>query len=168
MNITQEHLNYKDMKIYIGIDPGSVSGSIAFLKYDNDQLVEIGDMQFGKHTPKEWFEAIYSLGDDECFCVVESVHSMPKQGVTSAFTFGKNAGMIEMALIASKIPYQLITPHTWMKAYGMRRNKKESKTEWKKRLRERLQQLMPELKVTNANADAYLIALYCANEKRNG
>jgi flagellar motor switch protein FliM len=69
-------------------------------------------------------------------------------------------GHIEMALTAAAIPFEKVTPQKWMKFYGMKKDKNETKTEWKKRLRERLQQLMPDITVTNNNADAYLIAYY--------
>ena len=76
-------------------------------------------------------------------------------------SFMKNVGHIEMALLALNIPFKEVTPQTWMKYYGMRKEKTESKTEWKRRLRELLQRIMPDVKVTNDTADAILIANYC-------
>lgn len=45
--------------------------------------------------------------------VLENVHAMPKQGVTSSFNFGRGFGLWEMGLIALKIPYTLVAPQTW-------------------------------------------------------
>jgi len=157
------------MKSYIGIDPGSSSGAVAWLDIEfdcNDNRV-IGEVivwrdcfEFNKHTLQEWFAKLKDIDHGKTVAVLEKVHSMPGQGVVSATTFGKNVGHIEMALTAASIPFREVTPQTWMKYYGMKKDKDESKTEWKRRLRERLQQLMPDLKVTNNNADAYLIAYY--------
>jgi hypothetical protein len=48
-----------------------------------------------------------------------------------------------------------------MKFYGMKKSKTESKTDWKRRLKEKAQQLYPDTKVTADMADAMLIARYC-------
>jgi len=48
-----------------------------------------------------------------------------------------------------------------MKFYGMKKTKTESKTDWKRRLKERAQQLYPDMKITNDMADAILISHYC-------
>ena len=37
----------------------------------------------------------------DCFAVIEQVHSMPKQGVSSTFKFGKMAGWVEAAIGAN-------------------------------------------------------------------
>jgi len=147
---------------YLGIDPGGSSGGMALLTVDGDGIIGRHYIEFSKNTLKEWYDWLehFKEGDIAVFCVLEKVHSMPKQGIVSATTFGKNVGHIEMALTAASIPFREVTPQTWMKYYGMKKDKDESKTEWKRRLRERLQQLMPDLKVTNNNADAYLIAYY--------
>ena len=46
---------------------------------------------------------------------LESVHAMPKQGVTSMFTFGENFGFWKGVLRACCIPYILCTPQRWQK-----------------------------------------------------
>jgi len=159
-------------KAYIGIDPGSVSGCIAVIYIDeNGNICEKETIEFAKHTTKEWFDKLHIVkGRDyletlrplDCFAVLEKVHTMPKQGVVSAGTFMKHGGHVEMALLVLEIPFKEVTPQTWMKHYGMKKDKVESKTEWKRRLRERLQRIMPDFKVNNSNADAMLIAYYAA------
>ena len=47
--------------------------------------------------------------------VIESVHAMPGQGVSSMFNFGMGFG-IWLGILASKsIPYELVTPQRWKK-----------------------------------------------------
>jgi len=44
---------------------------------------------------------------------------MPGQGVSSVFSFGKSAGIIEGILAAEKIPMVLVTPQKWKKRAGI-------------------------------------------------
>ena len=141
-----------------GIDPGSQSGAIAFL-FEKESPITI---QFSKITTKEWFEILSTIAHKyECEVVLEKVHGMPGMSVVAISSFMKNVGHIEMALLALNIPFKEVTPQTWMKYYGMKKEKTESKTEWKRRLRELLQRIMPDVKVTNDTSDAILIANYC-------
>jgi len=159
------------MKCYIGIDPGSVSGCIAIIYLDDSGNIKGTDtIEFAKHTTMEWYDKLEGCirGDflkefktpPDCFAVLEKVHGMPGMGVRSISVFMKNVGHIEMALLALRIPFKEVTPQAWMKHYNLKKKKEESKPDWKRRLRERLQRMMPEFKVNNNNADAMLIARY--------
>ena len=67
---------------YIGIDPG-VNGGCAILDDDMGLTVH--------RCPKDvkgMSEALYSFQFEECYAVIEKVHSFPGQGVVSTFTFG--------------------------------------------------------------------------------
>ena len=145
---------------FMGVDPGGSSGAIAVIGVDiaSNEIIGMAHNEFSKRTLKEWYNFI--KGWDITHCVVENVHSMPRQGIVSAMKFGQNLGQIEMALTAAEVPFEKVTPQKWVKFYGMKKDKDESQTQWKRRLRERLQQLIPSLKVTNNIADAYLIAYY--------
>lgn len=146
------------MRNYVGIDPGGSSGAIAVITIHKGEIVSHKCIYFSKSTLWEWFE--FLLHSDPLWAMVENVHSMPGQGVSSAMKFGVNVGHIEMALTAAEVPFDKVSPQKWMKFYGMKKKDNETKTEWKKRLRERIQQIIPDLKVTNNNADAFLIAYY--------
>lgn len=150
------------MTTYIGIDPGGSSGAIAFLTVDEDKKpIFTYTIEFSKNTTKEWYTELKDLvTGNYCKACLERVHGMPGMSVVAISSFMKNVGHIEMALLALDIPFTEITPQTWMKHYGMKKEKDESKTEWKKRLREHLQHIMPEFKATNDVADAMLIAYY--------
>jgi Holliday junction resolvasome RuvABC endonuclease subunit len=147
---------------YIGIDPGSCSGCIAILTVNElNEIVFYYTIEFSKMTTKEWFKELKELTEGETNSVIlEKVHGMPGMNVTAISSFMKNVGHIEMALLALNLPFKEVTPQSWMKHYGMKRKEGETKTEWKRRLRELLQRTLPGFNVTNDTADAMLIAYY--------
>jgi hypothetical protein len=134
----------------------------------------------------EWFRTLAGLV--QVYAVIEKVHSMPSQGVSSSFTFGKNYGFLRGCLTAAGIPFEEVTPQVWMKALGVpprRVGKKqkakkkgkwvvqeiggESKAEYKLRLLSIAQQKFPQLPLWReprskgkqlAVCDALLIAYY--------
>lgn len=162
------------MRAYIGIDPGA-NGSAAVLT--EDKLIHI--IRFNKSTEKEIWEFFrdMSFNYDECFCTLEQVGAMPGQGVSSMFSFGDSVGFIRGILTASGVAFEHKTPRVWQKALGIsprliERNaakqiiKEESKTDFKRRLKEKAEQLFPTVKVTLDVADALLIAEF--NKRTRG
>lgn len=91
---------------------------------------------------------------------IEVVHSMPKQGVASTFTFGQFYGYVQMAVVAHKIRYKDVLPSKWQQALGVKSKKDESYADHKRRLKGKAQQCFPTAKVTLKNADALLLAEY--------
>jgi crossover junction endodeoxyribonuclease RuvC len=59
--------------------------------------------------------------------VVEQVHAMPRQGVSSTFSFGKACGMIEGVVAARGLPIAWVTPQRWKKAMGVTADKNSSR-----------------------------------------
>lgn len=109
--------------IYIGIDPG-LKGSLAIIGGNTPVA-----FPFDKQTYLFELRSVRAYCDkfkDECICCIEQVHSMPKQGVTSSFNFGKNYGWILGALEANNIPYQEIPPQRWKKEFGLNSDKVRS------------------------------------------
>ena len=107
-----------------------------------------------------YFSADYC--GDQTFCLIEKVHAMPGQGVTSMFTFGMNYGALRMALVCHGIPFEAVTPQKWQREFGLVFPRKLglTPTEKKNRHKARAQELFPSLKVTHATADALLICEY--------
>ena len=91
-------------------------------------------------------------GADHIF--IEKVHAMPKQGVSSTFTFGRGYGQLEMACAWAKIPVTRVTPATWQRSLGCLSKGDKNVT------KARAQELYPQIKMTHAIADALLIATY--------
>lgn len=75
------------------------------------------------------------------------------------FSFGRNTGHLEMALIANDIPVCRVTPVKWQNAALVSTPKKRLMTpaQWKNHLKAEAQRRFPAVKVTLANADALLI-----------
>lgn len=133
--------------IFIGIDPGQ-SGGIAMVTDKGE-----GAAWKMPETEQDVFDLLRELmALEDTKAVIERVHSMPKQGVSSTFKFGMGYGGLRMALIASRRPWQDVTPQKWQKDLGCLTggDKNVSKT--------RAQQLFPNLKITHAVADCLLIA----------
>ena len=58
--------------------------------------------------------------------IIEKVHAMPRQGVTSSFQFGRNFGGIETLsyIFSKRVDY--VAPAIWKKSLGLGQSKKES------------------------------------------
>ena len=156
----------KDLpNIYIGVDPGA-SGGLASLI---NGPIHICPMPDTERDIWEWFRQVSFkgvLGSQPIFAIIEKVHAMPGNGVSSMFRFGQNYGFLRACLIASNIPFDEVTPQAWQKALGIpKRGKTERKPEFKNRLKAKAQQLFPDIKVTPATADALLISEYCKRRK---
>lgn len=102
----------------------------------------------------------------EMFFALEKVSAMPKQGVTSMFSFGMNYGSWNTILDILEIPYILVPPQTWMKEILGSFPKGESKP----RALAYIQRRFPQLNVKKSQTgviDALCIALY-ARYKHTG
>jgi crossover junction endodeoxyribonuclease RuvC len=144
--------------LYLGIDPGSSSGCLCLLGKHSEF---IKCLELSKYNESEVFDFLEKHKSNTIFAFLEKVHSMPGQGVSSAFKFGENYGFLKGVLVSLRIPFNEVQPSSWMKFYGMKREKEESKPQWKKRLHMRAKQLFPDMKLTRDMADAVLISYYC-------
>jgi crossover junction endodeoxyribonuclease RuvC len=113
--------------IIVGIDPGN-NGGIALLHGDRliyaDHLPIVGKTLSG-HLLNNWFADIEP--DTPAMVVVEQVHAMPKQGVSSTFNFGKAVGIIEGVIAARNLPLFWVTPQRWKKSIGVTADKNTSR-----------------------------------------
>lgn len=112
---------------YIGIDPG-FSGAWGMIDHNN-QYIGCGDMH---HTDKYvltqlvFAEIIDNLHGDDCEVVVETVHSMPKQGVASSFKFGVAYGGAVALAERLHCAWHMATPQLWKKALKLDSDKQKS------------------------------------------
>jgi crossover junction endodeoxyribonuclease RuvC len=58
--------------------------------------------------------------------VIEAVHAMPRQGVSSSFQFGRMLGGIEALVYATGARVEYVTPAAWKKALGLSTEKQAS------------------------------------------
>lgn len=143
---------------FLGVDPG-VSGGLVVLDHAGHVVVARKMPETDRDLLDFLNNAFGYNYETPVFGMVERVHSMPKQGHNGAFTFGRNIGALHMALTASEIPFDLVTPQMWQRVMGCltKGDKNVSKR--------RAQQLFPRQPITHAIADACLIAEYCRRTK---
>ena len=142
--------------ITIGIDPGK-GGGIAFIRD--------GGLAHAFKCPSTPEEAVKIIkqetkGFRKKRAVIEKVHSMPRDGVVSAFSFGRNYGEWLGILAALRISVAHVRPQEWQKFYGKLPKEKKSR---KHKLKNLAFELYPGAKNTLATADAILIGHYFLN-----
>lgn len=144
--------------VYMGIDPGT-KGGIYVLNSSNEI---IHSCRFSKSTNHDIADFVYLLNKYLCVAVLEKVHAMPNQGVSSTFKFGEAYGTIKGILTAFGIVYHEVTPRLWQKAIGIpAKTKTQSKSQHKQTLKATAQRLFPQEKVLLETADSLLMAYYC-------
>ncbi len=105
-------------KIICGIDPG-LKGGIGFITLDG-KVRDFASMPVLKNGTKSVVDAhgvahlLRTYKPD--YVAIEKVHAMPKQGVTSVFTFGRGLGIIEGVLATLQMPYIDVNPQCWQKS----------------------------------------------------
>lgn len=137
--------------ILCGIDPGQ-SGGIAML---GQEFVEA----FPMPDTEDDICAILREFPIQC-AFLEAVTPMPKQGLGSTWKFGQHYGMLRGMLAALKIRREFVRPQVWQKALGIPKRGGKTQTEHKNVLKQRAQEVYPQLHITHATADALLIARY--------
>lgn len=121
-------------QLILGVDPG-LSGALALLNPVTGEIPAIIDtptllIKRGSSRRKVDLFMLNSFLDayhkDILFSVIEEVHSMPNQGVTSTFTFGKAFG-IAVGMIASyNLPIYFTPPAVWKGSMDLSSNKLDS------------------------------------------
>lgn len=146
---------------FLGVDPGC-DGAAALIG-SNGTLIAL--LAFGSSTEADIARSVEEWTRwGKVFGVLEEVHSMPGQGVSSTFKFGRAYGFIRGVLITAGIPFDDATPQKWQRELkcltGGDKNISKAKA----------QQLFPGVKVTNKTSDSVCIAEYCRRlyHQRNG
>lgn len=147
--------------VIIGVDPGC-SGSLVAVDYKTGDFVGhliMPTIKVGSKTRvdaasiKHWLNELPTIHH----AYIEQVGAMPKQGVSSMFTFGHAVGTVVGVIVGSGIPVTFLTPQSWKKTAGLIGSEKDA-------ARSRAIQLYPNLKELSAIgkgqaiADALLIA----------
>lgn len=102
----------------IAIDPGK-SGAVAHLHPDG-RFCCVHDMPDSASGLAALIRELISASNTTVMhAILEQVHAMPGQGVTSMFTFGKGVGVIEGVLAYARIPCEQISPQKWKREMGL-------------------------------------------------
>jgi len=104
-------------KIYVGFDPGK-TGALAAITEDGTCTTALpfplsGDNELDITELTKWLKVLQEQGT--VYAIIEKVHAMPGQGVTSMFSFGMTTGMLHGMLAALGIPRFLVSPQAWKK-----------------------------------------------------
>lgn len=149
--------------IYIGIDPGSVSGALGALDHQGNYLEAFDIEHKDKHILALVFKSrILSIVDPKegAEICMEQVHSMPNQGVSSTFSFGRAVGVISAVCELTRYNVHLVSARKWKAHFHLSADKNESL--------DMARYLWPEAKLTlkkhGNKAEALLIAEYLRHE----
>ena len=115
-----------DELIVVGVDPG-LGG--AFAAVSDSRLVGLWDMPIevmslsSKKRNRVNAAGVAALMKDigrygSVRVVIELVHAMPQQGVSSVFSFGDSFGVLRGVMAALNLPCQFVTPQQWKKKMG--------------------------------------------------
>lgn len=104
----------------IGIDPGA-KGGVGVVKISQGH--EISAL-YGRTFPSlDQMPSFINMLDcnflsdtaPAIYCFIEKVHAMPKQGVSSMFSFGRSFGFWEGCMATKAIRINYVEPKTWQK-----------------------------------------------------
>lgn len=158
------------MTLFVGIDPGA-QGGIATLSPDGVVFRACPKTEAG--VPQLLRAVLDGRDPKEVKVVMEKVGGYiggSAGNIGSAmFVFGRGVGVWVGSLLALGMTFQEVAPRTWQAGLGIvGRLQRESKAEWKGRLRQEAQQRYPRLKVTLATSDALLLATWCKHTHEGG
>lgn len=105
-------------KCYIGVDPGAKGYLCAIISDGSYLYAPLAD----NVELRKLLDFIVKL-HEEVIAVVENVHALPRQGLSSTFTFGYNVGWITGALWGFGIPTCSVSPNKWQKEMWDSRDK---------------------------------------------
>lgn len=118
------------MSVYIGLDPGK-KGAMAIMGYSNT-TGERYVMKIIPFDPQEYIKTLKQFnGATVC---IEQVHSLPREGVKSVWSFGQTYGWLLGVLDAVGLSYQTVPPNLWKKDFSLLRTEKKQSIEVCKRL----------------------------------
>ncbi len=132
VRVRPEYIDHRSISVIGGIDPG-VKGALAVIDSQRHTIfvADLPTLEYktGKKTrrridPTRLAAMVAPLDIDHI--IIESVHSMPAQGIASAFSFGHTLGCLEGVVGALQIPRTLVTPQMWKKHLRIGKDKTES------------------------------------------
>jgi hypothetical protein len=150
------------MTTHVGIDPGVSGGIVALRPVEGRPLLVTGyKMPRDERGTLDLLRVLAPPGR-QVFATLEVI--TPFHQGTGKASMAKLYGhyrALRMALTAIPIPFQEVGAARWHRVLAIPpREKREGRTEWKRRLRKFAEELFPDEIVTLAIADALLLAEY--------
>lgn len=149
----------------VGIDPGA-NGGLAILHPDG----HITLTELSKLTKRDIFECLDltdATYEKRTQAFIEWIHpAIQGIGKSSMSKLYGSYMELQMALLAANIPFETVQPRKWQVSFGIPPRKGEATPKWKRRLKEKAEQLFPGVKITLATSDALLIAEYCRRTRQ--
>lgn len=148
------------MNYWVGVDPGK-TGGLAVVDHNGkyQYSTQFTDWKTHGNTLKTLMSHTDNDIASTVLVAIEKVGAMPRQGVSSMFTFGANFGGWISLLEYLSIPYILVPPIRWQKQILGSFPKGESKERAFKYISSRY----PELNIKKSHSgiiDALCLALY--------
>lgn len=162
------------MATFIGIDPGATGATCVLVEGENEEPERVTFFD-GVTCPPELQTEIKAAK----LVILEEVHSMPKQGVRSMFTFGRNVGFWEGALHVLKARWETARPQDWQKAvldgHAKRIKNDKGRVDSKKAAKDWVSRLFPFAPirgpkggVKDGRVDALCLAVFARMRTRGG
>lgn len=116
------------MRLFAGIDPGAISGAWGIIDskgaYWSSGFIPNQD---GRIKAVDFrAELLQAIDKQDAMFIIEDVHAMPKQGVSSTFKFGMAVGAIQAVVELSRAPWMIVRPQVWKKDLGVTSDKQTS------------------------------------------
>jgi len=111
--------------IFAAIDPGSVHAAIAVFHGPTPVFVDDIRTVNGMLDATALAHALQDMKVERT--VVENVHAMPKQGLSSTFKFGMGCGIIHGVAGALRLPLTLVSPNQWKAFHALKAEKEASR-----------------------------------------
>ena len=150
---------------FVGIDPGNGGGIAVLTDNMGSDTAEVITRKFPEDIRDVGVFLKAATNNTTYRVAIEKVHSMPKQGVKSTFTFGMNYGIWIGSLRTLDIDFIKVQAKQWQAHYEIPSNIKYY--DRKKELKKIAIELFPNQRVTMYTADALLIANYCRKTHYN-
>ena len=119
------------MKI-VAVDPG-LSGAAAVLEKSNGAiaLVSVIDLPTAGEGSKRRLDAPsftnWLIDHAPLYAFVEAGRSMPKQGISGAFRYGRVCGAVEALVAARHIALIMVEPTVWKKYFRLKSSKEDAR-----------------------------------------
>ncbi|MEN6621512.1 MAG: hypothetical protein ABFD50_08195 [Smithella sp.] len=148
----------KTKKSIIAVDPG-LKGAIVLIETDGTTLA----YEKNKMTTQKFVDVIkwFSSKNKDTVAYMENVHALPKNGVNSMFTFGKELGWYNGVFSCLDIMVHRPAPQLWQNRIGVVTIRNRTYTKRKEDLYHLAMERFGHLiEVTSDNCDALLIGHY--------